>query len=149
MSAVRKAVWAAAFVGLCSANVALAQGMPASCATDFEPLMKVRQTAIQHVNGLNPKKTTAARACAAFKDLSAKNKKVVDYMTTNKEWCQISENDLAAATQAQEQIDKNRSTICNSASKQAAQMRQMQRQRQQQSAQPGVGSGVRLPSGAL
>ena len=147
MSAVRRAVQATAIIAVFGSGAALGQGMPQSCMKDFEPLMKVRQAAIQRVNSLNPKKTTAPQACAAFRELAAKNQKVVEYMTTNKDWCQIGDNDLAAVTQAQEQIEKNRSNACNAAAKQAAQIRQMQRQ--QQNAQPAVGSGVRLPQGAL
>lgn len=147
MSAVRKAAGMAALVALCGSADAFAQAMPQSCMTDFEPIMKVRQAAVQRVNSLNPKKTTATQACAAFRELAARNQKVVEYMTTNKEWCQIGENDLAAVTQAQEQIEKNRGNACNAAAKQASQIKQMQRQ--QQNAQPAVGSGVRLPQGAL
>ncbi|HRJ69643.1 MAG TPA: hypothetical protein PK812_08545 [Beijerinckiaceae bacterium] len=146
MGTVRKAVWVAAFMGLSGAEPAWAQ-MPQSCMNDFKPLMDARQTAVQRINGLNPKKTTATQACSAFRDLAARNKKVVEYMTANKDWCQIGDADLAAVTQAQDQIEKNRANTCNAAAKQAAQVRQMQRQ--QQSAQPGVGSGVRLPQGAL
>lgn len=139
----------AALAVLVSHSAASAQTMPESCTNDLTPMMQKRNAAVERIRGLNPKRTTAAQACAAFRDLTAKNKTVLDYLSANKEWCQVPDEQLAAMTQEHGQIDKNRGAACNAAAKQAAQIKQMQRQQQQGGGQAGVGSGVRLPQGAL
>lgn len=143
-------------VALVAATIWLAQGsvyaqiIPESCQPEFIPLMQKRQAAIQRVNNFKPKSTTAAQACSGFKDLAARNKALLDYMTKNKDWCQFNDEQMNGISSAQENIDKSRASTCDAAAKQAAQIKQMRRQQQQQgSGQAGVGSGVRLPQGAL
>ncbi len=132
-----------------AATGAAAQTMPESCQKDFVPMMQKRQGYIEEINGFRKKKPTAAKACNVFKSLADQNKKVTDWMTAQKDWCQVPDDMLNSVTEAQKQIEQARGNACGAAAKQAAQIRQMQRQQQQGGGRPAAGSGVRLPQGAL
>ena len=128
-----------------------ALAMPESCEKDFGPMMQKRQGYINTINGYNKRKPTAQQACSTFQGLSTQNKKMTEWMTAQKDWCQIPDDMLKGITEAQVQLDQTRANVCNAAAKQAQQIKQMKARaaRQQQAQQPGVGSGVRLPQGAL
>ena len=71
-------------------------------------------------------------------------------MVSQKDWCQIPDDMVKGISDAQVQLDETRGKVCSAATKQAQQIKQMKaRAARQQPAQPGVGSGVRLPQGAL
>ncbi|MCA0424285.1 MAG: hypothetical protein LCH61_13355 [Proteobacteria bacterium] len=128
-----------------------ALAMPESCQKDFVPLMDKRQKYINTINGYQKRKPTAAQACSTFRGLADHNQKIAKWMTAQKEWCQIPDDMLKGVTDAQGQISQTRDNVCSAAAKQAKQIQQMKAQaaQQQQGRQPGVGSGVRLPAGAL
>lgn len=127
-----------------------AQSMPESCQKDFVPMMQKRQKYIETINGYKNRKPTAAQACSTFRGLADQNQKVATWMTAQKDWCQVPDDMLKGVTEAQGQINQTRNNVCGAAAKQAKQIQQMKAQQQQARPQgPGVGSGVRLPSGAL
>lgn len=132
-----------------SSLAAGAQNMPESCQKEFVPLMQKRQAYIEEINGYKKKKPTAAKACNTFKNLAAHNKKIGDWMTSQKDWCQVPDEMVKGVADAQKQIEQTRGNVCGAAAKQAAQIRQMQRQQQQGGGRAPAGSGVRLPQGAL
>ena len=142
-------VFAAALCGGVGFASVPALAMPESCQKDFVPMMTKRQQYIQTINGYKKKKPSAPAACSTFSGLSAHNKKVVEWMEAQKDWCQIPDDTVSAMKDQQGQIDKTRGVACDAAAKQAKMIRQMKNQQRQQQAGPGVGSGVRLPQGAL
>lgn len=130
-----------------------ARAMPESCQKDFVPMMEKRQKYINTINGYQKRKPTAAQACSTFRGLAEHNQKIATWMTAQKDWCQVPDDMLKGVSEAQEQINQSRNNVCSAAAKQAKQLQQMKaqaaRQQQQQGRAPGVGSGVRLPAGAL
>lgn len=133
-----------------ASGISGAAAMPASCEKDFAPMMEKRQGYINTINGYNKRKPTASQACNTFQGLSSQNKKMTDWMVSQKDWCQIPEDMVKGISDAQVQLDETRGKVCSAAAKQAQQLKQMKaRAARQQPAQPGVGSGVRLPQGAL
>ena len=126
-----------------------AMAAPESCAKDFAPLMTKRQAYINTINGYKNKKPSAPAACSTFSGLSAQNRKISAWMESQKDWCQIPDDTIKAIKDQQAQIDKTRANACNAAAQQSKMMRQMKNQQQRQQAGPGIGSGVRLPQGAL
>lgn len=151
MRTLSRACLGLAWLGVLSLAPVAAQQMPESCQKDFVPMMQKRQTYIDQINGFKKRKPTAAAACNTFKGLAEQNQKIATWMTSQKDWCQIPDEMLKNVTDAQEQINQTRGSVCGAAAKQAQQIKQMKaaQARQQRQAQPGVGSGVRLPQGAL
>lgn len=133
-------------------SISPALAMPESCQKDFTPMMNKRQQYMNQINGFKNKKPTAPQACTIFSGFSAQNSKIVAWMTAQKDWCQIPDEMLSGMKDQQGQIDKVRSNACGVAAKQAQMIQQMKRRAAQQGARqagPGIGSGVRLPQGAL
>lgn len=147
MRAFRKTL---AFGGLAALLVGSgsAIAMPESCQKEFTPLMNKRQAYMNQIEGFKAKKPTAPVACNAFGGLSTANKKLVEWMESQKDWCQIPDDMVGGLKGQQSQIDKVRGTACGAAAKQAQMMRDAARG-QRQGGGPGIGSGVRLPQGAL
>jgi hypothetical protein len=145
---------AAAGLVLLSSGDAFAQS---SCQADMQKVMAPRQALLARVNGFAKRRPTPDQACSTFSSLAAADGRAVRWMTENKDWCQIPDDLLAQMKGATGQIANARSQSCKAASNyraQVAKLRAQQRaaQAQQQSgvgAPPAVGSGVRLPSGAL
>ncbi|HRK24893.1 MAG TPA: hypothetical protein PLQ11_08055 [Beijerinckiaceae bacterium] len=146
MRAGRALMWLVVIGGAVGTVPAVAQQMPESCQKDFVPLMQKRQQFMATIEGYRKRKPTAAQACGTFRNLAVHNKKLADWMTAQKDWCQIPEDMLKGVTESQAQIEQTRGSVCGAAAKQAAQIRKMQ---SQQPRQPAPGSGVRLPQGAL
>ena len=122
------------------------------CQADFGKIMQSRQAVIERVNSFAKKKPTAAQACSTFRQLGGVNAKAVEFVTKNKEWCQIPDNIAEGLQSETTQVKTAQGQACGAASKQA-QMLKVARARAAQAPQGGPsglpGSGVRLPGGAL
>ncbi len=137
---------AAAGVLLAPGNAALAQS--ASCQADFQKVMEPRQALIQRINGFRNKRPTATQACSTLGSLVAADRKLIAWMTENKDWCQIPDQLIEQVQGAATQASRSRGTACAAAKNQASQQARARAQQRGPSG-PVVGSGVRLPQGAL
>ncbi len=141
-------------ISLCSGVIFAplsAQALPDSC-NDFQKLVAPRMALISQINGFKKKKPTAGQACSILTRLMGADRKILDWMSTNKDWCQIPEDQITGLKQASGQSASFKNQACNAASQQAKQLGQMRRQQQQQQGgggQASPGAGVRLPQGAL
>jgi len=138
---------AAAF--LASAGTAAAQS--SSCQTDFQKIMEPRQALIERINGFRNKRPSPGQACSTLGQLVSADGKLLGWLNENKEWCQIPEQLIEQLQTASSQASRSRANACQAAKNQAS---QIARARAQQRAAegggaPAVGSGVRLPQGAL
>lgn len=136
-----------------SASDAMAQS---SCQADMQKVMGPRQALLARVNGFAKKRPTPDQACSTFSSLAAADGRAVKWMTENKDWCQIPDELLEQMKGASGQIVRARSQSCTAAKNFRAQVAKLRaQQRRAAEAQgggggpPAVGSGVRLPSGAL
>ncbi|MCA3563990.1 MAG: hypothetical protein IOC90_08440 [Methylocystis sp.] len=146
-----KPIIASLSLGFAAAAIALPSGeamaQAASCQTDFQKVMGPRQALIDRINGFRTKRPTAELACSTLTQLVAADRKVIDWMTENKDWCQIPDAIVEQLQEASGQAAASRKSTCTAAKNQQM---QMDRARSQQpSGPPPVGSGVRLPQGAL
>jgi hypothetical protein len=140
-----------------SGNDALAQA--SSCATDFQKVMGPRQALIARINGFARKRPTADQACSVLGQLVSADRRVLNWMTENKDWCQIGDEMISQLQNSSGQAARSRGQACGAASQQRTQIARARaaqaRAAQQQQAGGGgdrpapVGSGVRLPQGAL
>ncbi len=129
-------------VGYASAAAAV------DCQKDFAQLMGVRQQIIGRINGFNQKKPTPAAACSALTQLVNSDKKTLEWLETNKSWCQIPDEVPEGLKKQSTQSSAIRGKACAAAQAQAKQLQQQQRAAS--SGPSGLpGSGVRLPGGAL
>jgi hypothetical protein len=126
-----------------------ARAQSASCQTDFQKVMEPRQALIARINGFRTKRPTASQACSTLGSLVAADRKLIAWMTENKDWCQIPDQLIEQVQEASAQASRSRGTACQAAKNQANQMARARAQQQSGSAAPPVGSGVRLPQGAL
>jgi hypothetical protein len=135
-----------------SSGDAMAQG--ASCQADFQKYMEPRMALIARINGFQKKKPTAGQACSTLGQLVATDGRLSKWMGENKEWCQIPDSVVEQLQTGAAQAARARSQACGAAKNQASQIARA-RAAQQRAAQgggggaPAVGSGVRLPQGAL
>jgi hypothetical protein len=129
---------------------ALAQS--ASCQEDFKKVMDPRMALIQRINGFRNKRPTAAQACQALRSLRAADGRLITWLQANKDWCSIPDEVLEQAQQSAAGASRAQAQACNAAAQQARQQRQIQEQQAGEGGAPrapAVGSGVRLPTGAL
>ncbi len=126
-----------------------AQAQSASCQTDFQKVMEPRQALIQRINGFRNKRPTATQACSTLGSLVAADRKLIAWMTENKDWCQIPDQLIEQVQGAAAQASRSRGTACQAAKNQANQVARARAQQQGAASAPAVGSGVRLPQGAL
>jgi hypothetical protein len=139
-------------ISVLSAGDALAQS---SCQADMQKVMGPRQALLARVNGFAKRRPTPDQACSTFSSLAVADSRAVRWMTDNKDWCQVPDELLAQMKAATGQIIRARSQSCTAAKNfraQVARAREQQRRAQAQGGgggPPAVGSGVRLPSGAL
>jgi hypothetical protein len=139
------AVSAVAFLGS-----APAQAQSSTCQTGFQGVMAPRQALLQRINGFRTKRPTAQQACSTLSQLVSAEVRMIKWMTENKDWCSIPDETIAQAKQANSQASRARGQTCTAASRQAQGQAAAARQRAQGAdAPPAVGSGVRLPQGAL
>jgi hypothetical protein len=133
-----------------SGSAALAQS-PA-CQGDFEKVMGPRMALIQRINGFRNRRPTAAQACQTLRSLRAADLRLIKWMSDNKDWCQIPDETIAQAQAGTQNTVRAQNQACGAASQQARQLRQLQEQQAGGGGvprAPAVGSGVRLPQGAL
>jgi hypothetical protein len=125
-----------------------------SCQADFQKVMQPRMNLIQRINGFRNKRPTAGQACSTLGQLVAADARAIKWMTDNKEWCQIPDETVEQLKGAAGQSSRARGQACSAAKNQQVQIARMRaaqaRAAQQQGGgPPAVGSGVRLPQGAL
>jgi hypothetical protein len=132
---------------------ALAQG--SSCQDDFQKLGAARQAAISRINGFSRGKANPVQVCAAARQLVSADTRLIDWMTNNKDWCQVPDEAIENLTKSRGQGVDLRNRACGAAAQQQRLIQQQRRLQQQQEAAggggaaPAPGSGIRLPQGAL
>lgn len=128
-----------------------AQAQASNCQADFQKVMGPRQALIERINGFRNKKPTASQACSTLGQLVSADGKLVKWMTDNKDWCQIPDQLIEQVQGSTAQASRSRSQACGAAKNQQAQIARARsnQARAQQGGAPAVGSGVRLPQGAL
>jgi hypothetical protein len=131
-----------------------------SCQTDFQKVMGPRQAIIARINGFAKRRPTADQACSSLGQLVSADRRVLNWMNENKDWCQISDEMISQLRTSSGQAARSRGQACGAAAQQrtmiararAAQARAAQQQQAGGGGgdrPPPVGSGVRLPQGAL
>jgi hypothetical protein len=144
---------AAAGVLLATLVPTAAMAQQSGCAGDFQKLMGPRQALIERINGFQKRKPTPQQACSTLGQLVAADARVGKWVDENKDWCQIPDQLVEQLKTGAGQAQRARGQACGAAKQQAAMVaRARAQQRAQQGgggAAPPVGSGVRLPSGAL
>jgi hypothetical protein len=139
----------AATMLLSGAGPAMAQ--QAGCAADFQKFMAPRQALIERINGFQKRRPSAQQACSTLGQLVSADSRLGKWVDENKDWCQIPEEMVEQLKTGAGQAQRARGQACGAAKQQAsavARARAQQRAAQGGGA-PAVGSGVRLPSGAL
>ncbi len=127
-----------------------AHAQSSTCQTGFQGVMGPRQALLERINGFRTKRPTASQACSTLTQLVSAEARMIKWMTENKDWCSIPDETIAQAKQASGQASRARGQTCTAASRQAQGQAAAARQRAQGAdAPPAVGSGVRLPQGAL
>lgn len=133
----------AAALALFAGEGALAQ----SCQEDFQKLSMKRMGAIQTLNNLGKAgkgKMDPAAACPVAKKLAGIETDMLNYMSKNKEWCNIPDNVVDGFKQARSKTQTFATQACAAAVK----MKQMQEQAAQGGG-PGMAPPQRLPAGPL
>jgi hypothetical protein len=148
------------FTGACTVVFAVGAGLALSsapaqaqsptCQAGFQGVMAPRQALLERINGFRTKRPTAQQACSTLTQLVSAEVRMIKWMTENKDWCSIPDETIDQAKQANGQAARARGQTCTAASRQAQGQAAAARQRAQGAdAPPAVGSGVRLPQGAL
>jgi hypothetical protein len=136
------------FIASIGAGPAQAQS---SCQTDFQKLLEPRMALVQRINGFAQRRPTAQVACSTLSQLVAQDGKLNKWIEENKDWCQIPDNVVEQFKTGAGQASRARGQACGAARQQASAVARARAQ--QRAAQGGgpapVGSGVRLPQGAL
>ena len=146
-AAARHAATAFLAAGMIVGGAAAAEAV--DCQKDFAQLMGNRQQIITKINGFNKKKPTPAQACSALTQLVSSDKKTMDWLEANKQWCQIPDEVPNGLKQQSTQSSVIRGKACAAAQAQAKQLHQQQRAASSGGPSGLPGSGVRLPGGAL
>jgi hypothetical protein len=131
---------------------AQAYAQASNCQTDFQKVMAPREALMQRINGFRNKRPTAGQACSTLGQLVTADGNVLKWMTENKDWCQIPDALVEQLQTASGQVSKSRGQACSAAKNQVTQQaraRAAQARAQQGGGAPAIGSGVRLPQGAL
>lgn len=134
---------AAAALAFFAGDGALAQ----SCQEDFQKLTMKRMGAIEALNNLGKAgkgKMDPAAACPVAKKLAGIETEMLNYMSKNKEWCNIPDNVVDGFKQARSKTQTFATQACAAAVK----MKQMQEQAAQGGG-PGMAPPPRLPAGPL
>jgi hypothetical protein len=132
-----------------------ASAQSSSCQADFQKFMGPRQALIERINGFRTKRPTPAQACSTLGQLVSADQRLNAWLSENKDWCQIPEQVVEQAQGSSGQAVRARAQACTAAKSQASQIARARAAQQQQEAGGGgnapapVGSGVRLPQGAL
>lgn len=143
---IRLATGATALLMASSASYAV----PESCA-EFPKIVAPRIALIEKLNGFKAHKPTAAEACRVMTSLTQADKRILDWMIANKDWCQVPDEQIAQLKQSSEQSNGFKGKACAAAANQAKQIEQLKRAQAQGGGGPSAppGSGIRLPQGAL
>jgi hypothetical protein len=139
------------------APAALAQeGGQSSCQTDFQKYMGPRMNLIQRINGFQRRRPTPQQACSTLGSLVAADARLIKWLGENKDWCQIPDSVVEQVQASSGQAIRARGQACNAVKQQAAMIARARAAQARAQAQQGggggpppVGSGVRLPQGAL
>jgi hypothetical protein len=141
---------------LLTAPAAQAQeGGGSSCQTDFQKYMGPRMGLIQRINGFQRRRPTPQQACSTLNSLVAADARLIKWMGENKDWCQIPDSVVEQVQASSGQAVRARGQACNAVKQQAAMIARARAAQARAQAQQGgggpapVGSGVRLPQGAL
>jgi hypothetical protein len=130
-----------------------AQAQASNCQTDFQKVMAPREALMARINGFRNKRPTAGQACSTLGQLVTADGNVLKWMTENKDWCQIPDALVEQLQTASGQVSKSRGQACSAAKNQASQIARARaaqaRAQQGGGGAPPIGSGVRLPQGAL
>ena len=119
----------AGLTGVFLASHAQAQ-TAASCQADFNKIMTKRQAEINALNTMSKKlkgKLDPIAACPRLRSLAAIEGDMVTYMTTNKNWCSITDEVIKNATDGRNKTAAVAKQACNV----AAQVRKHEQQGQQ------------------
>jgi len=119
-------VVSAGILGLCLASAAQAQ-TGASCQADFNTIMVKRQAEITTLNTMSKKlkgKLDPIAACPHLRTLVSVESELVTYMTTNKNWCSISDEVIKNATDGRNKT----AGVAQNACAVAAKVKKMQEQ---------------------
>jgi hypothetical protein len=138
--------------GLVLLAPAAASAQSESCQNDFQKVMGPRVALIERINGFAKKRPTAAQACQTLRSLRAADLRLIKWMEDNKDWCQLPDELLTQAKSGTQNTVRAQNQACGAAAQQARQLRQLREQQAGGGGQPrapAVGSGVRLPQGAL
>lgn len=139
-------------LGLLALMPAPAQAQSESCQKDFQKVMEPRMALVQRINGFAKKRPTATQACQTLRSLRAADTRLIKWMEENKDWCQLPDELLSQAKTGTQGTIRAQNQACGAAAQQARQIRQVQQQQASGGGTPrapAVGSGVRLPQGAL
>jgi hypothetical protein len=131
-----------AFALFAGSNGASAQQQ--SCSEDFQKLAAKRMEAIQTLNNLGKAgkgKMDPMAACPAAKKLLGTETEMLNYMSKNKEWCNIPDPVIENFKQARTKSQGFASQACAVAAK--------MKEAQEQGAQGGMAPPPRLPAGPL
>lgn len=116
-----------------------------SCQEDFQKLSEKRMAGIQALNALGKAgkgKMDPVAACPAAKRLVSVETEMLNYMTKNKEWCNVPDNVVDNFKEARAKTQAFASQACAVAAK-AKQMRE------QAEAGGGMMAPPKLPAGPL
>ena len=133
---------------LALAAMASTGALAQSCQEDFQKLSMKRMGAIQTLNNLGKAgkgKMDPAAACPAAKKLAGIETEMLNYMSKNKEWCNIPDPVLEGFKQAAAKTKNFSGQACAAAAK----MKQMMEQQREQAANGGMGAPPKLPAGPL
>jgi hypothetical protein len=139
----------AASVLLLAAPSAMAQA--SSCTDDFQKLMGPRQALIERINGFQKRRPSPQQACTTLGQLVSADARLGKWVDENKDWCQIPDQMVEQLKTGAGQAQRARGQACGAAKQQSAAIARARAQQRnaQGGGAPPVGSGVRLPSGAL
>ena len=118
-----------------------------SCQDDFQRLSQKRMAQIEVLNRLGKAgkgKMDPTAACPASRNLLGVETEMLNYMTKNKDWCNIPDNVLEGFKAARAKTQNFSSQACTFAAK----VKQMQQQQREQAANGGA-APQKLPAGPL
>ncbi|TLG78946.1 hypothetical protein [Methylocystis sp. B8] len=117
-----------------------------SCQEDFQKLSEKRMAGIEALNNLGKAgkgKMDPEAACPAAKRLAAVETEMLNYLTKNKEWCNIPDNAVDSFKEARAKTQNFASQACSVAAK-------VKQQREQAAAGGGgMMAPPKLPAGPL
>lgn len=120
-----------------------------SCQDDFQQMTQRRMAQIQILNNLGKAgkgKMDPNAACPAAKKLVGIESEMLNYMSKNKDWCNIPDSAVDSFKQARAKTQNFASQACSVAAKMK---KMMEQQREQAANGGGFAAPPKLPSGPL